>query len=371
MAIYSLGRRRVIILLVLTSLLLITLDTRGNVLIDKTRSAFALVLTPFDTAARTISRPIQNAWAAITDYEDLKRENEQLRERINAQMGAEIEAQATILEFQDLLLLSRLPTPGSIPSVVAEVQGAAPTNFRYTVEINKGSSDGISVGMPVVNGGGLVGRITSVSPTSSVVLLITDPEYNINVKVLTAVSADDTTQVVEVTPGDDGTGILSGESDTTTSSSTSTSTSTTTTTTLPLETTTTGYVLDANGVPIPQTTVADGTTTSTLPGTTTTTLPEIIVIRETGTMSGQGKGKPPIIRFVDDSSTTGRLQVGSTVETAGGATSVAPAGLPVGKVSSVENQSGTSSLLVEVEPSAGDLTRLNYVRVLLYVPGSD
>lgn len=357
-------------LLVLSSLLLITLDTRGNVVIDKMRSGFALLLSPFDSAARTITRPLENAWRAITEYDDLRRENEALRDQVNAQRGAEIEARATILEFQDLLLLSRLDSPGNIPSVVAEVQGQAPTNFRYTVEINKGSSDGIAVGMPVVNGGGLVGRITSVSPTSSVVLLITDPEYSIGVKVLTAVEAQDPTQIVDVGTGN-GTDILVGEDATTTTSSTTTTSTTTTTTTLPAETTTTGYVLDENGQPIPQTTLSPDQTTSTssLPGFTTTTLPEIIVIRETGTLSGQGKGQSPIIRFVDDSSTTGRLQVGSTVETAGGEDSVAPAGLPVGVVSRVTSQSGSSSLLVEVEPSAGDLTRLNYLRVLLYVPG--
>ena len=43
MAIYSMGRRRVILLLVLTSILLITLDQRGNALIDRSRSVFSLM----------------------------------------------------------------------------------------------------------------------------------------------------------------------------------------------------------------------------------------------------------------------------------------------------------------------------------------
>ena len=135
MAIYSLGRRRVIVLLVLTSLLLITLDTRGNVVIDRMRSGFSLVLSPFDTAARTITRPLENAWRAVTEYDDLRRENEALRDQINAQRGAEIEARATILEFQDLLLLNRLESPGGIPSVVAEVQGQAPTAVTLTATL--------------------------------------------------------------------------------------------------------------------------------------------------------------------------------------------------------------------------------------------
>ncbi|MEN9506298.1 MAG: hypothetical protein RI958_2224, partial [Actinomycetota bacterium] len=48
MAFASLGRRRVIVLLLLTSILLITLDTRGSAIIDRSRSLLALALEPFD-----------------------------------------------------------------------------------------------------------------------------------------------------------------------------------------------------------------------------------------------------------------------------------------------------------------------------------
>ena len=53
---------------------------------------------------------------------------------------------------------------------------------------------------------------------------------------------------------------------------------------------------------------------------------------------------------VDASSTSGPLRVGSKVRTAGGKTSNAPANIPVGTVSRVRTQSGTSSLVVEIEP---------------------
>ena len=78
MAIYSMGRRRVIVLLILTSILLITLDQRGNAVIDRTRSLFSLVLEPFDAAARTISRPVINGWNGVVNYDDLQRENERI-----------------------------------------------------------------------------------------------------------------------------------------------------------------------------------------------------------------------------------------------------------------------------------------------------
>ena len=357
------GRKRVIALLVLSSLLLITLDIRGNEAIDRARGVFSVVMSPFDTAARTISRPIVNAWDGITDYDRLRRENEALREQIDRQTGAEIEAQASILEFQQLLLLSRLTSASSYPTVIGEVQGESPSNFSYTVELNKGSLDGISVGMPVVNQAGLVGKITKVFPGTSIVLLVTDPDFSIGVKVLTAVSPSNPSITVPIDIGSGGFGE-------TTTSGVSTTTSSSSTTTLPPETTTTLPSLDppatapADGsVPAGATTSSSTTTSSS--SSTSTTIPE--VVRETGTLSGQGRDRPLIVRFVDSSSSSGRLQVGSKVQTAGGNTSIAPANLPIGTVSSVSNQSGTSVPIVEVEPAA-DLSKLNYLTVILYVP---
>jgi len=64
------------------------------------------------------------------------------------------------------------------------------------------------------------------------------------------------------------------------------------------------------------------------------------------------------------------VKVGSTVQTAGGTQSIAPAGIPIGEIVDIRSQSGTRALLVEVAASAGDLSKLNFVRVLLYVPNT-
>jgi cell shape-determining protein MreC len=114
--------------------------------------------------------------------------------------------------------------------------------------------------------------------------------------------------------------------------------------------------------------VPDGTDVSPPDTATTTTMPTIEVIRETGTLRGQGPGRSLIIEFIEQSTTANNLEVGSTVETAGGATGIAPAGLPIGVVSSVEEQSGSPIPVVEVESAAGDLSRLTFVTVLLYLP---
>jgi rod shape-determining protein MreC len=364
MALYSMGRRRVIALLVLTSILLVTLDQRGSAIIDRTRSVMSLILEPFDAAARVISRPVVNAWKGITQYDELVRENERLQEQIDSQRGAEIVARAAILEYQELLTLNRLLGSSSYPTATAQVQGDSPSNFQYTVEIDKGSVDGIAVGMPVVNGGGLVGKITRVTPNSSIVLLIVDPDFSIGAKVLTEAEQVTPAPLITASP----TGGISLNPDTTTTSST--------TTTVAVEPTDSGTTTTIDSVQGPLDPVDTGTTTTTTSPSTdstvapTTTVPPVEIIRETGTLSGQGANLPLVLRFVNDSSSQGRVKVGSTVQTAGGTQSIAPAGLPIGEITAIRQQSGSRAQLVEVRSSAGDLSKLNFVRVILYVPNT-
>jgi rod shape-determining protein MreC len=364
MAAYSMGRKRVIAILALTSILLITLDQRGTAVIDRTRSLFHLLIEPFDAAARTVTRPVLTAWRGVFDYRHLERENALLRAEIEAQRGAFIEAKAAIYEYQELLALNRLVGTGGFPSVTVQVQGNSPGNFQNTVEIDKGGIDGIAVGMPVVNGAGLVGKVTRVFPNSAIVQLVVDPDFSMRAKVLTPL--DETSTSTSSTTTTSSTVAPTGtDAGSTTTSSTTTTTSTTTT--VPA-TTTTLIPLNDPLAPVPL------TTSTTLPpalsASTTLPPPPVEVQRETGTVVGQGSGRPLLLRFVDDSATTGRIAVGSTVETAGGLQSLAPPGIPIGTVSRVAKQSGSRVPIIEVEIGAGDLSKLNFLVVLLYVPNT-
>ncbi|HEY5424899.1 MAG TPA: rod shape-determining protein MreC [Ilumatobacteraceae bacterium] len=347
-----LSRRRVVVLLILTSLLLITLDRRGNnAIIDKARQAFAVVLRPFDVAADAVSKPIANAWYGITHYDDVKDENEALRDQLENQKGAEIEAQTAITKYYELLKLYRLNSVHNYKSVFAQVVGEAPSNFQNTVEITVGTRDGIAVGMPVTDGAGLIGKVTKVYPDRSVVMLITDPQFSVQAQVLSTLDLD-ASSTTTTTPNT----APSGRS---LDSTTSTSTSTTTTTTPPINATTTTTVagqVDA---------AASGTTTSSS-STTTSTLPDLTVRRETGVIEGQGSDRPLLFSLIDDTALT-NVKVGDRVETAGGADSLAPQSIPIGTITSVTRRLGSRSPIVEVEPNAS-LTQLNFVSVVLFVP---
>jgi rod shape-determining protein MreC len=232
--VYTVNRRRAIILLFLSCILLLTLDLRGNPLIDRMRSGFSSVLTPFETAGEVIANPIRNAWHGATDYRHLKRENEALRDQIARQAGDDLAARAAYGDYQDLLSLNGITA--SYPTVTARVVGGAPGNFEQTIEIDRGSQDGIFVGNAVVNGAGLVGKVTKVYLDRSVVLLVTDANYTIECKVAGLAPPPAT--------GGDG----SGDSSTSTSTGATTpsggkvSDLTSTTTTVPAPSTTAGSV---------------------------------------------------------------------------------------------------------------------------------
>lgn len=344
---FNLSRNRIIVLVVLTGMLLITLDQRGNAALDRVRSLFATVMRPFDTAVEAVALPIERAWDGISRVDDLERENEALRDQLARVKGSEIEAQSAILAYRELLKVNQLTSKFNYPVRPAQVVGNSPSNFQNTVEINVGSNQGVEAGMPVIDGAGLIGRISQVFPNSSVVLLITDPSFSINAQVLTPdhdVAVDDTPSS-STTP----TGIPVDDLGTTT-------TSTTTTTTLPPP-------IDPGS-----TTTSSTSSTSSLPdGGTTTSTTEVRVVRETGQCEGRGVGRTLVLRFTDTTSSLSGVKVGSIVDTAGGNSSLAPQGIPIGIISKVERASGSSAAIVEVTPNSS-LEQLNFVAVVLYVP---
>ena len=71
--------RFTIVLLVLTSITLLTLDYRGFAPLDAARSGVLAVLAPVGDATSSVFRPVGDVWSGAFDHGDLQRENEDLR----------------------------------------------------------------------------------------------------------------------------------------------------------------------------------------------------------------------------------------------------------------------------------------------------
>lgn len=351
---YSVGRRRTIALLALTSILLMTLDVQNNFVVNGFRRAFTLVFEPVQQSARVVTRPLENAWRSITEFDELQAELYRLQDRIDQQEGAFIAALATARDAQELLALNGIDNLADISSITAQVVGSSASNFSQIVEINQGSDRGLRVGMPVVNAAGLVGKVTEVFPRRALVMLATDVAYAIPVQVINPPSQP------ESGPG---------------SATTTTVTGTTTTTTIPVPespSTTAGALGNAGTIPTLPPTVAPEISTTTVPNTTAAPAFDIVDFEdlpasETGAFRGRGSDRAPIVEFIDQNSRFGEIKVGALVITSGGAASLAPRGIVVGRVVKITERSGTVGAALEIRLSAR-LTTLNFVRILLYQP---
>lgn len=339
---------RAILLLALTAVFLITLDLADSNSTSRVRRVFDTVFSPLEGVTRVVTRPVSNAWNAVRDYDEVVEENDRLREQIALQEGAAVAAAASVRLSQELLALNCLPTLAGINSVTAQVIGETPTNFSQTVEINQGADSGIKVGMPVLNAAGLIGKVTEVFADRALVMLISDPDYALSVKVVTKSSRTPVTLPplrTEDVPTVDS--VL----DTTDTSSTS-STSTTTTTIL-------GFT--PGTTTIPAEVVAGAATNITVP------IASQLAVRETGILEGRGPGTRPIVRFLDASTRASAIEVGAPIVTAGGSRSLAPPDIVIGVVSRVVERLGTAGPVLEIDLVA-DLSSLSFLRVLLYQP---
>jgi rod shape-determining protein MreC len=161
---------------------LITADLRYNNL-ETARSLLDRVVAPIYWIAGIPVRVldwgnanIQSRDQLLDDNEKLSRENLVLEGR-SAQMAA---LRAENARLQSLLNSSALLQDDVL---VAELIGVSPDPMRHQLVLNKGASEDVYVGQPLIDADGLLGQVVAVSENSSRVLLITDATHSIPVQV--------------------------------------------------------------------------------------------------------------------------------------------------------------------------------------------
>lgn len=113
-----------------------------------------------------------------TENNQLAAQNAEFRARIVKLEEQLIEynwmrAQLNFAEANPDLLLSGA-------QIVARRIGEESSNFGGSISLDLGADHGVAVGMPVITNAGLVGRISEVNRSTSKVLLITDPNSQVN-----------------------------------------------------------------------------------------------------------------------------------------------------------------------------------------------
>ena len=176
--------RLLLVLLLVSSLFLITLDLRGVNLAGSIRSGVANVFSPLENIASKIFSPIGNFTSDLKNFGQSKEKIEQLTKEVDLLKSEKILDQDTVGQLSQLRDVLDLAGRGGYKVVAAKVinRGSSAT-FKQTVTIDVGSSSGIEKNMTVISDSGLVGVVKSVTSSSAIVLLMSDPTFKIGVRI--------------------------------------------------------------------------------------------------------------------------------------------------------------------------------------------
>ncbi len=116
-----------------------------------------------------------NTWHNYVWLRGVRQENEELKDQIADMKMQQIRLIEDANQAQRLQLLLGFKEKYISQSVPAQVISTTGSEFSRAIYIDKGSKDGIAADMPVVTPEGIVGKVLRVLPTTSLVLLISDP----------------------------------------------------------------------------------------------------------------------------------------------------------------------------------------------------
>ena len=177
------GRLLIIVLLV-TSLFLITLDLRGVQVIDGLRTGTQTALTPVQKAGSWVVSPFRNFLSDVThlgrtrnQIEKLRDENDKLRLTLQNRKTAD----AQLKQLKGVLNLAG--TAGYDVVNAKVISQGSTTSFTQTITIDAGTSSGVRANMTVLSGYGLVGVVKYAYRNSALVQLASDPAFKIGARI--------------------------------------------------------------------------------------------------------------------------------------------------------------------------------------------
>ncbi len=154
----------------------------GTATTRRVAEAFNQAVVP---VAGVLSRAGAFAQRDIRYFQGLRQAEHQIsrlkRELAQTQLALDRE-QAAVSQDATLRSLLRLRQDLRAPTVAADVVGLSPASWWESLNLDRGSADGVTAGAPVLAPGGLLGRVELVSPHVATVMLLANGESGVGVK---------------------------------------------------------------------------------------------------------------------------------------------------------------------------------------------
>jgi rod shape-determining protein MreC len=172
-------RRAVLVALVALSLILLTayFGESPNGRLHGVQRGFLTVVSPIQEGANAALKPVRNLFGWFGNALHAKRQRDELLEqndRLRAQLIARVDDERGYKRLLRLYHLDGGLHLFDYRPVTASVEAQSPNLWYSTVNIDKGSSAGVQVNDPVIDGEGLIGKVTTAAPDGAQVSLITD-----------------------------------------------------------------------------------------------------------------------------------------------------------------------------------------------------
>lgn len=180
------GRVRLALALLLavsTTFLIIGIRTGEEGVVAAARAAALEIVGPIQSGTKSIGQSVRNISDNLSriasrdeEFEALKRENEELKFKLSQTNDLRRRAAA----IDQILKLVPPQSYRVIPAQVIAIGNSG--DYRWTITIDSGKADGITLNSTVVAGTGLVGSIVQVSDDFAVASLIIDPNVKVGVR---------------------------------------------------------------------------------------------------------------------------------------------------------------------------------------------
>jgi len=164
---------------ILFLVLLLFLPRQSQEWLGQMGGPMALILEGPLHGVAAIQDSVGETWNHYIALQHVWEDNQRLKQEIQQLQGEQnrLREQAILTrEFQKLSLYQATAPMTTLP---ARIIGRNASNWYQAMIINKGTRDGIHAEMGVITDAGVVGRVVRVNPTTSVVLLLSDPNVAI------------------------------------------------------------------------------------------------------------------------------------------------------------------------------------------------
>jgi rod shape-determining protein MreC len=182
-------RRRVVLgVLVGASLILLTgyFGESQNSPLHSVQRGIVEVLSPVQEGASKVLSPVRDVANWFSSTLNAKGQVKRLTNRVNVLTREVASLQQAKIDNQQLsaaLKLDKSNDIGQYAPVAATVYERDPETWYATIEVDKGTDDGVNNNDPVLSDGGLIGKVLTADSTVSVVQLITDHSMSVTAEV--------------------------------------------------------------------------------------------------------------------------------------------------------------------------------------------